>query len=722
MNLDLGTVSAQRGALYMRQFLAIVLLVVFAWNEAGSQQFWRQTSPTANCTALAADERHAFVGTHGGGLFRFTSSTKYFESLLSTLPDSDITALAVTNHGIVYAGGSGRRILVSSDDGATWEQKGPEGLVISSIAVSTTGLVLVSTPDRIYRSTDEGVTWTYATMPSSGFGKWALAFDSSGVAYAGGFGRGVFHSLDTGRTWIKGNEGLVDTVIRALAADRIGNVFAGTYDHGVYRSTDHGITWAGMNAGLPDTLVLSLTVDDSGRILAGTSTGIFRVDQEQGTWVEFDTGLPVPVSIIALAHSSEGEFFALTSQSLCRYTELDNSWSITRSFVYSVVLSLAMDRKGLLYAGTDGGGFFRSTDLGSTWSQRTLGMGSLDVWSVAADTSDHLYAATIDKGIFRSTDGGDHWIASDSGLTNPAVSTVMIHHNGNLFAGTYGGVFISTDHGVSWSPRNTGLTNLSVISLATNRKGDLIGGIEGGGIYVSTDLGGKWVPANLGDETPQTIVCDSLGVLYAGTRMNGICRSTDDGTTWEGVGIGLTDNNVHSLAIDQQGNLFAGTHLEGAFRSSDHGEHWTTMNAGLEEYGYTALGVLTLLVDSSGHLYAGTYDGVFRSYDSTTGVVVRRENAPLVFRLEQNYPNPFNPTTIISGQLAADSRQPTADRRIRLVVYDVLGREVAVLADGRIPAGKFSYIFDGTHCATGVYFYRLTAGNFTAVRKMTLVK
>ena len=58
----------------------------------------------------------------------------------------------------------------------------------------------------------------------------------------------------------------------------------------------------------------------------------------------------------------------------------------------------------------------------------------------------------------------------------------------------------------------------------------------------------------------------------------------------------------------------------------------------------------------------------------------------------------------------------TADSRIRLVVYDVLGQEVAVLADGRFPAGKFRFTFDGTHFSSGVYFYRLTSGSFTAAK------
>jgi len=88
---------------------------------------------------------------------------------------------------------------------------------------------------------------------------------------------------------------------------------------------------------------------------------------------------------------------------------------------------------------------------------------------------------------------------------------------------------------------------------------------------------------------------------------------------------------------------------------------------------------------------------------------------PTEFRLYQNYPNPFNPTTVISGQWTVDSK-------VRLVVYDVSGRQVRVLADGRYSAGFHSFTFKADGLASGVYFYRLTAGDFVATKAMMLLK
>jgi hypothetical protein len=85
------------------------------------------------------------------------------------------------------------------------------------------------------------------------------------------------------------------------------------------------------------------------------------------------------------------------------------------------------------------------------------------------------------------------------------------------------------------------------------------------------------------------------------------------------------------------------------------------------------------------------------------------------FALFQNYPNPFNPTTVIRGEWAEDSQ-------IRLVVYDLLGRTVARVADGRYPAGNYSFTFDGSRLSSGMYFYRLTAGRNSATKSMVVIK
>jgi hypothetical protein len=88
---------------------------------------------------------------------------------------------------------------------------------------------------------------------------------------------------------------------------------------------------------------------------------------------------------------------------------------------------------------------------------------------------------------------------------------------------------------------------------------------------------------------------------------------------------------------------------------------------------------------------------------------------PLKFKLEQNYPNPFNPATVISFQLSAVSL-------VTLRVYDVLGRETAMLVNEEKPAGSYQVQWNAGGIPSGIYFYQLQAGSFLQTKKMLLLK
>jgi hypothetical protein len=90
-------------------------------------------------------------------------------------------------------------------------------------------------------------------------------------------------------------------------------------------------------------------------------------------------------------------------------------------------------------------------------------------------------------------------------------------------------------------------------------------------------------------------------------------------------------------------------------------------------------------------------------------------NVPHTYSLSQNYPNPFNPSTVINYSLEKPSN-------VSLAIYNVLGQKVATLVNQFMQAGSYSYSFDATRLASGVYFYRIEAGSFVSVKKMLLMK
>ncbi len=106
-------------------------------------------------------------------------------------------------------------------------------------------------------------------------------------------------------------------------------------------------------------------------------------------------------------------------------------------------------------------------------------------------------------------------------------------------------------------------------------------------------------------------------------------------------------------------------------------------------------------------------------------VVVGVENTPGLpqsMNLDQNYPNPFNPTTTIRYEIAGNGGQGSGTSNVRLALYDLIGREVALLVNEQKAPGSYEVRLDGAGLASGVYLYRLTAGGYVATRKLVLMR
>jgi hypothetical protein len=140
-------------------------------------------------------------------------------------------------------------------------------------------------------------------------------------------------------------------------------------------------------------------------------------------------------------------------------------------------------------------------------------------------------------------------------------------------------------------------------------------------------------------------------------------------------------------------------------------------------HAYQVLGIYSVTLTTSG--LAGSV--VERKYGlvrvtSATGVASGKGVIPEQTALYQNYPNPFNPSTIIKYTVGGNRGQGLGVRDVTLIVYDVLGREVAVLVNEKKQPGTYTVQFDGSALASGVYFYRLKAGSSVQSRKMLIVR
>jgi photosystem II stability/assembly factor-like uncharacterized protein len=332
------------------------------------------------------------------------------------------------------------------------------------------------------------------------------------------------------------------------------------------------------------------------------------------------------------------------------------------------VYGLSVDPKdaNILYAGTFGGGVWKSKDGGASWT-RLPGIPSQEtVNAVAVSPADsRIVLAGGETAIYRSADAGATWKkVLDQEINQPTMTGFAFDpaKPANVYAssdsdGNPAGVLKSTDAGVTWKAANGGIEhNSRVWGVAVARDGSSVWAASSDGVYRSDDGGTTWTVALPGKDT-HSIAAGADGLVVAGTNGDGILRSTngksweettsdkkmagnivyaivastatpgllyagipnrilrstDDGATWKTFSRGFNWVNFRSLAIDEKSAIvWGGTGRDGVVKTADGGATWT---AGT---GFLSLEVTSVLIDPSSpkRLFVGTTQGgVHRSDD-----------------------------------------------------------------------------------------------------------
>jgi hypothetical protein len=148
------------------------------------------------------------------------------------------------------------------------------------------------------------------------------------------------------------------------------------------------------------------------------------------------------------------------------------------------------------------------------------------------------------------------------------------------------------------------------------------------------------------------------------------------------------------------------------YRSIDKGISWSAVNTGFPDTEYPSC----LVLSPSGYIFIGTsISGVHRSMQAVTSITGDMPLFPIDIMLHQNHPNPCNPRTIISYELPELSS-------VTVKIYNILGKEMKTLVDEPQGPGRHEVAFDASQLASGIYFYKMTAGKYELIKKMVVVK
>jgi photosystem II stability/assembly factor-like uncharacterized protein len=494
-------------------------------------------------------------------------------------------AYAVTPEGVVWK---------SSDSAASWRplpapatQLAVSSIALDSHALFVAGFEISTSLARVYRSSDDGVTWSNVSPPIRYAGD-IRPGASPGVVYAGGEG-GFCRSADSAATWTCGAfPGYAGQIAEISRRDGSAPRLLASAPSGIYFSDDSGTTWVhGELATQPGNAPV-LGADPSGSfVLAGAYPSLFRSDDGETGWRAAAMGLNASsVASIALDPEVPSTIWANLasggSSSLFRSSDGGFTWVPGGGPQTPAARVLALDPhdSSRLYLGDLGA--YRSDDWGATWTHGTALAGRIAALAVDPLDSGRVWAGTA-SGLYRSDDGSATW-RSTPVVAQEIYAILFDRRNAEkMYVGSFydvepgyygypegGSIFVSLNRGDTFSqnPHDFGSLVTVIADDPFDERTLYVG--TGAGVHLTHDSGATWeAPAS---DAPaigyvRALVADParVGRLYAATD-SGMYRSLDAGRSWSAFGVGLGSLIVSSLAITPDGHwLHAGTYGGGVF-------------------------------------------------------------------------------------------------------------------------------------------------------------
>ena len=340
-----------------------------------------------------------------------------------------------------------------------------------------------------------------------------------------------------------------------------------------------------------------------------------------------------------------------------------------------------------------GGYFYKTTNGGYNWNQQNMPpISAENMFVVSKDTIWLLYTDPLTGGLFRTTNGGLNWSWMTYGIIGSYPDKIYFYNSRIGFASNGSLLFRTTNSGYNWSQvsNNNGFNDMVFYD-------SLIGYKTYDSTRKTTDGGLTWIA----QKRPRLIIENSLykfalinkdtiwgvgGSILTALGYRGVLYKTTNG----GLNWGYQIPDTISININNY-------YLIDFFNINNRWAHHTN-NKGI-------------------HTTDGGNDTTF-----FTNIKEQTTNISFYYELGQNFPNPFNPVTKIKYSIK-NSVSGIQYSKVKLIIYNIVGKEVTTLVNNRQTKGDYEVRFDGSNLSSGIYFYTLFVdGNRIDTKKMIFLK
>jgi photosystem II stability/assembly factor-like uncharacterized protein len=693
-----------------------------------------------------------FVGGYGTIYKTTDGGVTLTEQFKHTLYDFDFYGIQFLDANIGFVCGEKCTIMKTTNGGTNWSKLPSPDTITTLYALYfydvNNGYILSTrtSPDtsRIYKTSNGGITWTLQlTHTGSDLEEFDFFDATHGVAVGGGLGKMDLYYTTNGTSWTKATNPTVPSGYTRLDVHAVqfvtqSVVYACGWGSSVglqpsihLKSTDGGATWTYLTQAANNKTYVNLNgiyfKDALNGVAAGGAsfegTVIVRTSDGGTNWIPISN----PFGYTASALIGKGEHIWIPDNALGFSNNFGNSFSLLTKIPSGTVYAIQFVNNNIGYAAGYNGIFLKTTDGGINWIGSYTKVNdkcpnSSDIHFINQNVG---YITRGYRGVIKTTNGGTTWfsvLADTNSTSMPNESVYFIDENNGFVAGRIASnldaIYKTTNGGISWTVK-TGQANknLNAIAFANQTTGCAFA--NDSKALFTTDAGATWtqstftnLPGGLLRDISDLVFYDGLKGIAVGEDAT-IFTTTNGGAVWNYSTIAGSLIDLSAVDFKSTSNFYT-CGSDYLYETTDGGINWIVK---LDSSFLDRANLYSIDISPNGFIWLGS--GSSKIFSNAPYLSLNKEmnEQPNNFELNQNYPNPFNPSTTISFELKTSTF-------VTLKIFDILGNEVAKLIEKEMTPGfhELNYSVKYSELNSGVYFYRLQAGNKMETKKMILIK